>query len=248
MKRFGLIGFPLGHSFSKAYFTEKFNREGITDAVYDLFPLEKIGDLPGLLSAHPELLGLNVTIPYKEAVIPFLDELDEIAREAGAVNTVRIRDGKLQGFNTDVYGFAQSIKPFLASHHERALILGTGGASKAVYHVLDKIGIDCAFVSRDKTKLDKNQLAFAYEELNEYVLDAFRLIVNTTPLGTFPETDACPAIPFQFLSKDHLVYDLIYNPAETEFLRRAKAQSAQTMNGLDMLRLQAEKAWEIWNG
>jgi len=245
MRRFGLIGYPLSHSFSKIYFTEKFEKLGLSDAQYELFPLKSIDELPQLLSKHPDLRGLNVTIPYKEQVIPFLHELDETAAAVGAVNTILIGE-KLRGFNTDVYGFRQSIKPFLTSKHERALILGTGGASKAVHHVLKTIGIDCGFVTRDKTKVPPGALAFHYEELNEHVMRAFKLIVNTTPLGMQPDANSFPPLPYAHLDAEHLLYDLVYNPAETEFMKRGKQNGAQVMNGLDMLRLQAEKAWEIW--
>lgn len=246
MRLYGLIGRPLTHSFSKKYFTEKFEKLGITDARYELFPLDSLDELKPLLAAHPDLRGLNVTIPFKQAVLPLLDELDETAAAVGAVNTISIGQ-TLKGYNTDVYGFRQSIKPFLTSQHERALILGTGGASKAVFHVLRTIGIDCAFVTRNKSAVPEGQLAFTYEEVNTHVVDAFRLIVNTTPLGMFPSVESCAALPYVALGSEHLLYDLVYNPAETEFMKRGKAHGARVMNGLDMLQLQAEKAWEIWN-
>ena len=256
MRLFGLIGFPLSHSFSEKYFAEKFQKEKISDAEYKLFPLEKIKLLPELISSHPDLRGLNVTIPYKEKVIPYFDELDETAKAVGAVNTVKfgVRSSefgvkntglKLKGYNTDVHGFRQSLKPFLTSAHERALILGTGGASKAVEYVLKQIGIDCIFVSREKKKIaGKNILT--YEELNSYVINSCKLIVNCSPVGTFPNVNDFPKIPYESISPEHFLYDLIYNPAETAFLKRGKQKGAQTMNGLDMLKLQAEKAWEIW--
>ena len=242
-KSYGLIGYPLSHSFSKKYFTEKFQKENISDSEFHAFSIEKIELLPQLVKDNPSLKGLSVTIPYKESVIPFLDELDETAKKIGAVNCIKISEGKLIGYNTDAYGFRQSIKPFLESHHERALILGTGGASKAVYHVLKEIGIDCFFVTRNKS--GENQ--FTYEEVNENMLNAFKLIVNATPLGMFPNVDACPAIPYQFISSSHLLFDLIYNPTETEFLKRGKSQGAAIVNGLSMLHQQAEEAWRIWN-
>jgi shikimate dehydrogenase len=252
---FGLIGFPLGHSFSKGYFSQKFSKQGITDAEYNNYPLEDIGLLPDLLTQNPAILGLNVTIPYKESVLPFLTSLDETARSVGAVNTIRIRTGvqgiELEGFNTDVYGFRQSIKPFLESHHERALILGTGGASKAVAYVLKEIGVDCYFVSRkaqDETKAGtQKKKHFLYSEITEHVLTHFPLIVNTSPLGMFPAIQEKPPIPYEFLSSRHFLYDLIYNPEETAFLREGKQRGALTLNGLSMLQQQAEKAWEIWN-
>ncbi len=257
MRLFGLIGFPLTHSFSEKYFAEKFQRENITDASYKLFPIDSIEKLPGLIAANPELVGLNVTIPYKESVLPFLDEVDETAKLIGAVNTIRLnpvvtlspdhdRERVTTGFNTDVYGFRQSIKPFLTSAHERALILGTGGASKAVEYVLKQIGVDCIFVSREKKSIPGKTI-LTYEELNPYVISACKLIVNCSPVGTFPNVNEFPQLPYESITKEHLLYDLVYNPAETAFLQRGKAQGAETMNGLDMLKLQAEKAWEIWN-
>lgn len=257
MRTFGLIGFPLTHSFSEKYFTEKFRREGTDDAVFRLFPLEKIETLPELIEAHPGLRGLSVTIPWKEKVIPYLDALDETAKTIGAVNCIRIDWKKatadstvnrphLTGFNTDTYGFRQSLKPFLASHHERALILGTGGASKAVEFVLREIGVECIFVSREKKEIP-GKTVLTYSDLNEYVIGAFRLIVNCSSVGTFPNVNEAPAIPYERVTKDHFLYDLVYNPAETEFLKRGKAQGALTLNGYDMLKMQAEKAWETWN-
>ena len=251
MRRFGLIGFPLSHSFSEKHFTEKFLRENISDAEYKLFPIESIENLPELISANPNLVGLSVTIPYKEKVIPFLNELDETAKAACAVNTILIsrltsQVSSLKGFNTDVHGFRQSIKPFLTSAHDRALILGTGGASKAVEFVLKQIGVECIFVSREKKNI-VGKTILTYEELNSYVMDSCKLIVNCSPVGTFPNINEFPKISYESISKEHLLYDLIYNPPETEFLKRGKSQGAQTMNGLDMLKMQAEKAWEIWN-
>jgi shikimate dehydrogenase len=256
LQSFGLIGYPLSHSFSKKYFTEKFEKEQLTDLTYHLFPIETIDELPELLKKNPDLKGLNVTIPYKESVIPFLDELHETAKEIGAVNCIKIiqdeskPDGKkLIGYNTDAFGFRQSIKPFLETQHERALILGTGGASKAVHYILKSIGIDCYFVTRQK--IIDNQLVtkneFSYEELNEYVIAAFKLIVNTTPVGTYPNVTDAPAIPYEFITPNHLLYDLVYNPPETEFLKKGKKMGAATVNGLSMLHQQAEEAWRIWN-
>lgn len=244
-KKYGLTGYPLSHSFSKEYFIEKFRNENIQNCTYELYPLSSIDLLPSLISANPELQGLNVTIPYKESVIPFLNQLDETAKAVGAVNCIKIENGILKGFNTDVFGFRQSIKPFLESRHERALILGTGGASKAVHYVLKEIGIDCYFVTRDKSGFNSVK-AFEYSELNEYILNAFKLIVNTTPLGMFPETGGFPDIPYRYISSSHLLYDLVYNPAETEFMKRGKAQGAAVVNGLSMLKQQAEEAWRIW--
>lgn len=253
LQSYGLIGYPLSHSFSKKYFTEKFEKEQLKDHEYQLFPIEKIDEFPDLIRKRSSLRGLNVTIPYKESVIPFLDELEETAKEIGAVNCIRILgEGdakKLIGYNTDAFGFRQSIKPFLETQHERALILGTGGASKAVHYILKTIGIDCYFVTR--TKIISNQLItkneFSYEELNEHVISAFKLIVNTTPVGMYPNVEEAPAIPYEFITPSHLLYDLVYNPAETEFLKKGKKMGASTLNGLSMLHQQAEEAWRIWN-
>ncbi len=243
---YGLIGYPLSHSFSKKYFTEKFEKENILDCEFNAFSIEKIELLPQLVKDNPTLKGLSVTIPYKESVIPFLDELDATAKKIGAVNCIKISVGKLIGYNTDAFGFRQSIKPFLESHHERALIFGTGGASKAVEYILSEIGIDCHFVARNKSKV-KSQKVFEYEEVNENMLNAFKLIINATPLGMFPNVDTCPAIPYQFISSSHLLYDLVYNPVETKFLKKGKSKGAGIVNGFSMLQHQAEEAWRIWN-
>jgi len=245
LRRFALIGWPLGHSFSGKYFSEKFLRDGITDARYDLMPLGDIAGLPGLLSGYPDLCGLNVTIPYKKSVIPFLDELNDTARETGAVNCIRIRNGIMIGYNTDVTGFENSLSEFFAQSvpdtldHE-ALVLGTGGAAAAVAYVLRKRGIPFRFVSRTP----KNKDEIGYDSLND--LRPF-LIVNTTPLGTWPDVDSMPPVPESVFRQGQMVYDLVYNPAETLLLRSAKFHGAKTANGLEMLHLQAEAAWEIWN-
>ena len=269
MRLFGLIGFPLSHSFSEKYFTEKFQRENITDAIYKSFPITDINLLPDLIKCHPNLHGFNVTIPYKEAIIPLLDEMDETAKAVGAVNTVLRQpstelaqsaaeglsltngsDQKWVGYNTDVYGFRQSINPFLASHHERALILGTGGAAKAVEFVLREIGVECIFVTRHlerSREAGSGKTFLRYADLNEHVMAMCKLIVNCSPVGMFPNLDSAPEIPYEFISKDHFLYDLVYNPAETEFLKRGKEKGAMVMNGMDMLKMQAEEAWRIWN-
>lgn len=244
MKVFGLIGYPLTHSFSKKYFTEKFEKLGLEGYSYELFPLESIEDLPQLIADNPDLVGLNVTIPYKESVMPFLSELDDTAKVIGAVNTIAIADGKLTGYNTDLVGFSQSLKPLLHPHHERALILGTGGAAKAVAHVLKGLGIQYYFVSREK-KNGANCLT--YSELNEGVFNACKLIVNTTPVGMYPAIEDAPALPYQFFTPQHLAYDLIYNPTDTRFMQQAAQQGAHMVNGLNMLYSQAEAAWKIWN-
>ena len=242
MKQYGLIGYPLSHSFSKGYFAEKFAKENIVDCKYDVFPLEKIEDFVELCNDKKNLIGLNVTIPYKEKIIPFLDELDETAANIGAVNTIKFSNGKKIGYNSDAYGFEMSLKPLLKQHHTKALILGTGGASKAVEYVLKKLGIAFQYVSRTK-----NDKAISYEELNESIIQHSKLIINTTPIGMYPNIDTAPDIPYNVITDKHLLYDLIYNPEETLFLKKGKEKGAQTKNGLEMLYLQAERSWEIWN-
>ncbi len=242
---FGLIGYPIAHSFSKKYFSDKFLKEGINDCYYELFPLKDIDELPTLINRYPNIKGLNVTIPYKELVIPFLDEIDESAKEVGAVNTIKIESGKLIGYNTDVYGFEKSLSRFLNKNQlksiNKALILGTGGASKAVKYVLNKLGKSCAFVSRNSKKGD-----LTYDDLNEKILSEYQLIINTTPLGMSPKTDAFPKLKYELLDSNHFLYDLVYNPEKTVFLAKGKKQGCKIINGLSMLHLQAEKAWEIW--
>lgn len=240
-KHFGLVGRSLGHSFSKSWFENKFRELGLQGYTYSNFEIANIYQLRDVMDQHPDLAGLNVTVPYKESVLPLLDALSPEVETIGAVNCIRIRNGVLTGFNTDAYGFAQSIKPFLDNTHERALVLGTGGASKAVAYALNQIGVDVLTVSRSG---DKGQLT--YEQINEHVMRACRLIVNTTPLGMTPDSDSCPALPYHLFSANHLAYDLVYNPAETVFMQQARAHGATAMNGLSMLQLQAEKNWELW--
>jgi shikimate dehydrogenase len=246
MKLYGLIGYPLSHSFSKTYFEEKFIRDEISDCRYENFPLQSIKELPELIEKKPELQGFNVTIPYKAKVMSYLDCMDENSTEVGAVNTVKIIRNRekliLKGYNTDSYGFYASLLPYLKTPVTDALILGTGGASKAVASVLKKLGISCLFVSRHP--VESNHISYA--ELCGPVVYHAQIIINTTPLGMYPETDACPDIPFEFITSKHLLYDLIYNPAETKFLAMGKERGARIVNGREMLRLQAEKAWEIW--
>lgn len=243
----GLIGRSISHSFSKAYFEEKFLKEKLNGFSYQNFDLQDLGSLPEII--HRERLsGLNVTKPYKQEVISFLDELDQTAKAIGAVNCINITwqgdTPYLKGYNTDHYGFAQSIKPFLEPVHQRALVLGTGGASQAISYALRQIGVDVYFVSRGpKTGAH----VFNYEELNDHVLNAFKLIVNCTPLGLYPAVSECPPLPYDLITHEHLLYDLIYNPEQSLFLEKGKAQGAVTINGLNMLKLQAEKGWEIWN-
>lgn len=241
MALYGLIGKSLGHSFSKVYFTKKFLKEGRED-VYENFKIASIELFPQVIAAHPELKGLNVTIPYKEAILPYLDEIDDEARIIGAVNTITIEKGKLIGYNTDAFGFKQSIKPFLRNVHEKALILGTGGASKAVAYTLENLGIDVAYL----TRIPKTENQFSYAQCNDIMMNAFKLIVNCTPLGTYPKVEETPPLPIEFLGNDHLVIDLIYNPPETKLLQLAKEQGADVLNGETMLREQAEKSFRIW--
>lgn len=246
MHLYGLIGQTLAHSFSKFYFEKRFIEQGIFDAEYLNFELATIRGFPALLQAEPQLRGLNVTYPYKEAVIEYLGALSPEATEVGAVNCIAIREGKTTGYNTDVYGFSQSIKPFLDRHHERALILGTGGGAKAVAYVLSKMGIDLFYATSDPAKKGKN--VYLYREINANVMNACKLVVNCTPLGMFPQADRYPELPYPGFTPEHLAYDLIYNPEETIFLKNAKAGGAATVNGLSMLHLQAERSWNIWQG
>jgi shikimate dehydrogenase len=241
---FGLVGRKLSHSFSKKYFEKKFEDLGLENAVYLNFEIPAITEFPKILADHPDLLGLNVTNPYKEEVIPYLDELSEEVKEIGAANCIKINGGKAKGYNTDVYGFSQSIKPFLDTSHERALVLGSGGAAKAVAYALRKIGVEVFFVSSSGKK---NTNSFSYGDLNEIIFRSFKLIVNATPLGMFPDTETYPSIPYEFIGADHLCYDLVYNPGETLFLKKCRERGARTMNGYSMLQLQAEKSWEIWS-
>lgn len=261
MTRFGLIGFPLTHSFSQKYFTEKFAREGITGCRYDLFEMPDVATaLPELLDL-PNLRGLNVTIPHKQAVLPFLTRLDASAEKVGAVNVIRLEDdGSRTGFNSDYYGFRQSLEAWMGLEHRaesigqgvadakpyalrsplHALVLGTGGASKAVVAALTDLGISHKMVSRTKTADN-----LTYSELPA-VIAQYQLIVNCSPVGTYPNVDAAPELPYEQLTDRHWLYDLVYNPAETLFMKKGLAQGAHVMNGLEMLILQAEKAWEIW--
>jgi shikimate dehydrogenase len=244
MKQFGLIGLPLGHSFSKKYFTAKFADE-LIDAQYNLYELPEISHFKTLI-AEIDFSGLNVTIPYKEQVIPFLDELDVTAAEIGAVNVIKFtsNNGKtrLKGYNSDAIGFEKSLKPWLKPHHTKALILGTGGASKAIRYVLQKLGIHTTYVSRSA---HAEQLTYA--DLNAEIMDEYTVVVNASPVGTFPHADECPAIPYEHLTDKHLLFDVVYNPTETLFLKKGREKGASGLNGEGMLIGQAEAAWEIWN-
>ncbi|MGZ3758152.1 MAG: shikimate dehydrogenase family protein [Mucilaginibacter sp.] len=260
MKHYGLIGFPLSHSFSKKYFTEKFEKEHITDSEYELYPLEHIKDLQDLLDAHPDLCGLNVTVPHKINVIKYLDWVEENARNAGAVNCIRIRaespvlaafsgevgikghDFRLEGFNTDLYGFEMSLRPLLGNEEYDALVLGDGGAAQAVKCVLDNLGIGYKVVTR---KAHGDNILFS--DLKPHHIAQHKLIINTTPLGTAPKVHECPPIPYEAITDEHILYDLVYNPEKTLFLQKGEEKGAKIKNGYEMLILQAEKSWEIWN-
>ena len=242
MRRFGLIGKDISYSFSPGYFDQKFRELGLKDSIYEIFDLPGISKFPGLLEQYPDLAGLNVTIPYKEAVIPYLDHLEEQAREIGAVNTLRFAQNRVEGYNTDVIGFRESLRPLLKPSDRAALVLGTGGASKAVAFGLRQLGIPFRFVSRNPAK---GQLSYA--DVNAGLLKQYQILVNCTPLGTYPQVDRAPALPYAALDTSHLLYDLIYNPRETTFLKEGRQRGARIKNGLEMLRLQAEASWKIWN-
>jgi len=247
MKQYGLIGYPLAHSFSEKYFKDKFRKEHINDATYQLFPIKHIDQLPNLIHNNPSLDGFNVTIPFKQAVISYLDELDDVAQDVGSVNCVKIIRGtkanKLIGFNTDVIGFEASLKPFLKSYHQNAIILGTGGSSRAVAYVLNKLGIPFTIVSRNAK--DKNTIN--YHDLTKLDLNNHLLVINTTPLGMYPNTQTYPQFPYEDLTGQHLLVDLVYNPEQTLFLQKGKLQGSAILSGLEMLYLQADKSFEIWN-
>lgn len=243
MRKFGLIGKKLSHSFSKKYFTEKFKREGILDAQYELYELPDIAALPKLWQQEPELVGLNVTVPYKEQVIPLLDELDEAAAQIGAVNTIKISNGKTKGFNTDYIAFKNSLQEFYPIQGQsKALVLGTGGAAKAVWATLDALGIPYLRVSR--TVAD-GQLS--YSQLTDEIMQKHPLIINSTPLGMYPQVQETPELPFNGITNKHYVYDLVYNPEETLLMQKCAANGAKAINGLPMLHQQADAAWSIWN-
>ncbi|MGY4383214.1 shikimate dehydrogenase [Pedobacter sp. UYP24] len=246
MRKFGLIGFPLSHSFSKKFFTAKFENEAIADCQYELYPLANIGMLAGLINGDTELEGLNVTIPYKLEVLAIIDEIDEAARAVGAVNCIKIdRAGgviSLKGFNTDTYGFEESLKPLLEPQHKKALILGDGGAAKAVKYVLSKLNIPFILVTRRQS-----DSSILYTDITPELMGEHTIIINTTPLGMSPDVISCPEIPYHELNSSHLVYDLVYNPEETTFLNKARINGSKVKNGLEMLYLQAERSWYLWN-
>lgn len=260
MKKYGLIGYPISHSFSKIYFTEKFEKENIEDHVYELFPLPRLSDLPNVLRANPNLCGLNVTVPHKIGVMYYLDWVDPDAKKVDAVNCIRIspenaiqaafsgevgisgREFRLEGYNTDIYGFEQSLLPLLKPYHKKAIILGNGGAARAVKFVLRKLGINYVVATR---RASHGEVLLS--SLTQKVIEERLLIINTTPLGSWPNVNDFPPIPYAFISDKHVLYDLIYNPEETVFLKNGAEKGATIKNGYDMLRLQAEKSWEIWN-
>ncbi|MBY8963929.1 shikimate dehydrogenase [Flavobacterium sp. D11R37] len=240
---YGLVGSDISYSFSPGYFKKKFEKNGLKNYRYNLYDISDINQLPDIIAETKRLRGLNVTIPYKEAIIPLLDSTSKTAKKIGAVNTVTVsKKGKLKGFNTDHYGFRKSLKPLLKEHHEKALILGTGGASKAVAYALRKLGIEYDFVSRNG-----DEVIFSYTDLDKEIFDEYHIIINTTPLGTYPDTEECPPLDYSLFTDKHIAFDLVYNPEVSTFLKKAGEQGAVTKNGYEMLVYQAEKAWEIWN-
>ena len=242
-KQFGLVGKNISYSFSKKYFTERFQKDNTLDFTYENFDIQDIADFPKIIKNNPNLIGLNVTIPYKETVIPFLNGLSETAAKIGAVNVIKItKEGELIGHNSDCYGFKKALEPILQPHHKKALILGTGGASKAVAFALEELGISYTFVSRKASEKQSS-----YDQIDASTFENYYIIINSTPLGTSPNTEAFPEIPYDYFTPKHIAFDLVYNPAETQFLKKAKANGAVIKNGLEMLVNQAEKAWEIWN-
>lgn len=242
-RQYGLIGKNISYSFSKKYFTEKFALGNLVDCSYENFDLQSIEEFPKLIANNPDLKGLNITIPYKEVVIPYLDKLSKTAAQIGAVNVIRFtKKGKLKGYNSDYYGFMKSLEPLLQPHHKKALILGTGGAAKAVAFALDQLGILYTFVSRSA-----KEGMIDYDRINATTFDNYHIIINCTPLGTSPDIKAFPPIPYNFFTEKHIAFDLIYNPSATQFLKKAKKKGTITKNGYEMLELQAEKACKIWN-
>ncbi|TAH08757.1 MAG: shikimate dehydrogenase [Sphingobacteriia bacterium] len=242
MRTYGLIGFPLTHSFSQQYFTQKFFDLGINDAEYFTFSIPAINDLNEIIATHPNLCGFNITIPYKKKVLPFLTQASETVKALGACNCVNVKNGELFGYNTDVIGFEKSLQPFLKPHHQKALILGTGGAAAAVAYVLGKLNIEFQFVSRESSELN-----LSYEQLNAGIINDHTLIVNTSPVGQYPDINDAPALPYDCMNAQHHLFDLIYNPSETLFLQQGKSKGATIQNGFEMLVLQAEASWDIWN-
>ena len=243
MRLFGIIGYPLSHSFSKKYFNEKFEKENLTDCFYETFPLKTIDEFPGLIRTKPELEGLSVTIPHKKNVLQYLDDTGNIPEGLDACNCIRVKNGKLSGYNTDVIGFEKSLAPLLSSDHTHALVLGNGGAAAAVKSGLRRMGINFKIVSR--TLHDDSDMTYA--EVDKDLITSTLLIINTTPLGMMPAVETFPPIPYEYLTKRHLLFDLVYNPAKTKFLEKGEKQGALVKNGHEMLILQAEENWRIWN-
>ncbi|MEO5891195.1 MAG: shikimate dehydrogenase [Ferruginibacter sp.] len=244
MKLYGLIGYPLGHSFSKQYFTEKFAREGLTDCFFEAFAIKSIDDFPGVLAANPLLKGLGVTIPYKEQVLRFVDEMSEEVKFIGATNSIKITGNKLVAYNTDIIGFEESFRKGLGPMHTKALILGTGGASKAVQYVLKKIGIDFLVVTRNEALKDG---FISYNNIDEQIINECKVIINCTPAGMYPNENIAPGIPYHLITAGHYLYDLVYKPASTLFLQKGEEKGATVQNGYEMLLIQAEASWIIWN-
>ncbi|MEO5783375.1 MAG: shikimate dehydrogenase [Ginsengibacter sp.] len=244
MKFFGLIGYPLGHSFSKKYFTEKFQSEGIIDCTYELFPISSITDLPSLLISNPNLKGLNVTIPYKEQVLQYVNEKTDAVKNIGAANTIKIHGDKLIAYNTDVIGFENSLTKKLKPSDKKALVLGTGGSSKAVQYVLKKLGIEFLLVTRNN---NSSPGTINYSMIDETIINAYNLIINCTPVGMYPNEDQFPDLPYQYLTKEHYLFDLVYKPEKTLFLKTGEGKGAIIQNGYEMLIIQAEESWKIWN-
>ena len=253
MTTYGLIGYPLGHSFSRKFFTEKFATEGI-DAQYLNFEIPSIEEFPNIIKNNPTLRGLNVTIPYKQQVMQYLDEISEEAKAIGAVNVVKVSEEGLTGYNSDVIGFVESIKPLLKVHHKKALILGTGGASKAIrYGLEEKLGMKTMFVSRQRTTDNRQRTTdngqrttINYSDIDASVLREYEVIVNCSPVGMYPHVDECPALPYEAMNENNLLYDLVYNPLETLFMKKGAEQGATVKNGLEMLHLQAIASWKFW--
>jgi len=244
MKLYGLIGYPLGHSFSKQYFTEKFIREDLKNCSFELFPIQSIDDLPAVLTEHTQLKGLCVTIPYKEDVLNFVTHLSEEVKFIGASNSIKIEGKKLTAYNTDIVGFEKSFTKLLQGHHKKALILGTGGASKAIQYVLNKLGIEFLIVTR---AAGLKIAHINYNMIDAKIMNEYSIIINASPVGTFPKDNVCPNIPYHFINASHYLYDLVYQPDKTLFLKRGEEKGATIKNGFEMLTIQAEASWKIWN-
>jgi len=244
MKLFGLIGYPLGHSFSKKYFDKKFNDENLDDCIFELFAIKDINEFHKLTEENTNLKGLAVTIPYKQSILPFINYVTVAATEIGAVNCIKFTDGNTTGHNTDVVGFEKSLIPLLQPHHTKALVLGTGGSSKAVQYVLKLLKIDFLLVSRDKSNI---QNCIAYNDIDQKIMAKYSIIINCTPIGMTPNENVMPEIPYELLSENHLLYDLIYTPEKTHFLKKGEVNGCTIKNGFEMLVIQAEENWKIWN-